>query len=90
MPRDPCGLPLFVCSIPGTSDQVMSKSSDLSIVWRKSSASAQGNCVEVAVTNSILVRDSKNTEGDFLSFSTVGWNTFLQFIVPEERRTSTN
>ncbi|MDF2969255.1 MAG: hypothetical protein K0Q93_3033 [Nocardioidaceae bacterium] len=40
--------------------------------WRKSAYSGGegGNCVELAVTPQVIgVRDSKNTEGDVLTFS---------------------
>jgi hypothetical protein len=46
--------------------------------WRKSGASGQEGCVEVAaVTSSILVRDSKNPHGQMLAFSGQEWLWFL-------------
>jgi predicted secreted Zn-dependent protease len=48
------------------------------VVWRKSSASAQGNCVEVAAAGeSILVRDTKNRAGAVLTFTPAEWQAFL-------------
>jgi predicted secreted Zn-dependent protease len=46
--------------------------------WRKSSASLQGNCVEVAAADDlVLVRDTKNRHGSVLSFSHSEWSAFL-------------
>lgn len=47
--------------------------------WRKSSFSGNsGNCVEVAVTGSAIgVRDSKDRDGNVLSFTPGGWREFL-------------
>lgn len=48
------------------------------VVWRKSSYSEAGNCVEVGCTAQvILVRDSKNRAGPVLSFSKLTWAAFL-------------
>jgi len=49
-------------------------------VWRKSTASAQGNCVEVAnIPQSVLVRDSKqNGDGPMLRFQNDSWVAFIQ------------
>jgi hypothetical protein len=48
------------------------------LAWRKSRASASGNCVEVAAaTDTIYVRDSKAPSAGFLSFTTAEWNAFL-------------
>jgi hypothetical protein len=47
-------------------------------VWRKSSASQSDDCVEVAfVGHSILVRDSKDPAGPFLTFTPAEWSAFL-------------
>ena len=48
------------------------------VKWRKSSASGQEGCVEVAaVRGSILVRDSKAPHGPMLTFSGAEWTRFL-------------
>jgi hypothetical protein len=48
------------------------------IVWRKSSTSGGGNCVEVAfVDESVLIRHSRDPFGLVLSFSHVEWAGFL-------------
>jgi hypothetical protein len=46
--------------------------------WYKSSyTNGQGNCVEVAaLPDRIAVRDSKDTEGPVLVFTTAGWEAF--------------
>ena len=46
--------------------------------WRKSSYSSNGGgeCVEVASTDRVLVRDSKNPEGAKLVFGTNVWRRF--------------
>ncbi len=50
------------------------------ISWRKSSYStAASNCVEVALTSPVGVRDSKNT-GPTLTFPTTAWTRFLAVI----------
>jgi hypothetical protein len=47
--------------------------------WRKSSFSASGNCVEVAVDgHSVLLRDTKeNGAGPVLTFTESEWRAFL-------------
>ncbi|MGW6008819.1 DUF397 domain-containing protein [Streptomyces sp. NPDC055210] len=45
--------------------------------WRKSSASDQGNCVEVAFADHVAVRDSYNPDGALLGFSEYAWHSFL-------------
>ncbi|MEU4421392.1 DUF397 domain-containing protein [Actinoplanes sp. NPDC024001] len=47
--------------------------------WRKSTRSAQGNCVEVSYSNEmILVRDTKaQGEGPTLSFTRGEWSAFV-------------
>jgi hypothetical protein len=49
------------------------------LVWKKSSRSAQGNCVEVAtIPGVILVRDSKNPiDGAALHFAEASWMEFI-------------
>ena len=48
------------------------------IVWRKSTASNSGACVEVAVADgSMLIRDSANPGGPVLRVSTSAWSVFL-------------
>jgi hypothetical protein len=56
------------------------------VVWRKSSASGSGNCVEVAVDDeSILVRDTKaNGAGAVLTFTEVEWQAFLVGVSADE------
>lgn len=52
-------------------------STDL-LVWKKSTASGGGNCLEAANTRtSVLVRDSKNPQGGVLTFSRPEWAAFL-------------
>lgn len=49
-----------------------------SLLWKKSSASGVGNCVEVAKAQEMMfVRDSKNPEGSILAFSTAEWNAVM-------------
>jgi hypothetical protein len=46
--------------------------------FRKSSLSeAVGNCVEVAIIQTVLVRDSKNPEGPILRFTFDEWTAFV-------------
>ena len=48
-------------------------------IWRKSSRSDDGNCVEVALTHEpVLVRDSKNTAGPVLRFAPEQWHAFME------------
>ena len=46
--------------------------------WRKSSYSngQGGDCVEVALDDEILVRDTTDRDGGTLTFSTETWETF--------------
>ena len=50
-------------------------------LWRKSSASGTGNCVEVARPSgdgdSVLVRDSKDPNGAVLRFTGPEWKAFV-------------
>ncbi|MEU8265145.1 DUF397 domain-containing protein [Micromonospora sp. NPDC048999] len=46
--------------------------------WRKSSRSDDGNCVEVAVANDVvLTRDSKDPDGLVLRFAPQRWQSFV-------------
>jgi hypothetical protein len=46
--------------------------------WRKSSYSASGDCVEVAISgDSVWVRDSKRRESPTLEFPSSEWHAFL-------------
>lgn len=48
-------------------------------VWRKSTKSDSGGCVEVAsAARSVLVRDSKNRGGSMLAFPPEAWSAFLE------------
>ena len=49
-------------------------------IWRKSSYSGQGNCVELAGQRSrVLVRDTKQAgAGPVLAFSTPAWRRFAR------------
>jgi hypothetical protein len=46
--------------------------------WHKSSYSGSngGQCIEVAASGRVLVRDSKNPDGGRLVFSTKAWHEF--------------
>jgi len=51
------------------------------LVWRKSSYSASGNCVEVAIQDEVVhIRDSKNPNGGVLSIPSPSWLEFIQAI----------
>ncbi|MFD4643172.1 DUF397 domain-containing protein [Lentzea sp. NPDC058436] len=50
-------------------------------VWRKSSysdATEEGECVEVAFSRDVRVRDSKNADAGTLRFSAPAWRAFVQ------------
>lgn len=50
-------------------------------VWSKSSYSGgteDDNCVEVALADDALVRDSKNPEGAVLTFGSAAWKNFVK------------
>lgn len=54
-------------------------------IWRVSSWSISGECVEVAnIGREVLIRDSKNREGKVLSFSSAAWKHFIE----ESKRTT--
>ena len=49
------------------------------IVWRRSTKSGTGNCVEVAVVGGlVLIRDSANPDGGVLRLSPVAWSALLR------------
>jgi hypothetical protein len=50
--------------------------------WRKSSYSGNGgsDCVEVAATDHVLVRDTKKPAGPALAFTPAGWQAFTRRI----------
>lgn len=55
------------------------------LVWRASTHSGSGDCLEVAITGDdhrdvILVRDSKDMRGPRLSFSRRNWLAFVAFV----------
>ena len=47
-----------------------------SLEWVKSSYSASGNCVQVAVREDVLVRDSHDPPGPVLAFRPDVWRRF--------------
>lgn len=56
----------------------MADSERADIAWRKSTASASGDCVEVSFTQeAVLVRSSQRPFGPRLSFSYSEWAAFL-------------
>lgn len=56
----------------------MPDSNAVALSWRKSSASASGDCVEVAVQNGyVLLRDSKKKRPHLLQFTYPEWECFL-------------
>jgi hypothetical protein len=47
--------------------------------WRKSSYSAEGNCVEVAfLGDGVAIRNSSDRQGPMLVFSSADWRSFLR------------
>jgi uncharacterized protein DUF397 len=53
--------------------------------WRKSTASASTNCVEVAMHGGLIhVRDSKAPAAGHLSFTPAEWDAFLTGVRQEE------
>ncbi len=56
----------------------MAQENTSELAWRKSSASGESNCVEVAVeANLVLVRDSKDRASAVLRFTFAEWSAFL-------------
>ncbi len=46
--------------------------------WRKSTRSGDGNCVQVAVVDGIvLMRNSRNPDGELLAYTPSEWHAFL-------------
>lgn len=47
--------------------------------WRKSSYSGgmNNNCVEVATSGTVQVRDTTDRDGGTLAFGALAWSTFL-------------
>ena len=63
----------------------MTDSEQSDITWHKSTASASGGCVEVAVVDdSVLVRNSRHPLGSVLSFTCQEWVAFLEGVNNEE------
>jgi hypothetical protein len=65
----------------------MSNTDPAALIWRKSSFSESGNCVEVAIpddesahTQLVHIRDSKNPNGGVLSMSSSSWREFTDRI----------
>jgi hypothetical protein len=54
--------------------------SHAALTWRKSGYSGPdgGQCVEVAVSGHVLVRDTKDRAGAVLSFSAETWRNFIK------------
>jgi hypothetical protein len=50
--------------------------------WRKSSYSGSngGECVEIATTEAVLVRDTADRSGPMLTFTAVAWRAFTATI----------
>ena len=52
------------------------------VLWRKSSTSLSGECIEVAGSRStVFVRDSKDRDGPTLAFPGDAWRTFVSGLV---------
>jgi hypothetical protein len=60
----------------------MSNTDNTGLMWRKSSYSANGNCVEVAFQKDgpVLIRDTKHPDGGTLSVSYSAWRELIQKI----------
>lgn len=57
----------------------MAGSQQTDIIWRKSTASGAGECVEVAFADElVLVRSSRDRLGSVLSFSRQEWEAFVE------------
>lgn len=56
----------------------LDRTTEPTVMWRKSTRSADTNCVEVAaVSDVVLVRDSKDPDGPRLILPTSTWQEFL-------------
>ena len=52
---------------------------ELCIMWRRSTKSGSGNCVEVAVVGGVvLIRDSANPDEVVLRLPPMTWSAFLR------------
>jgi predicted secreted Zn-dependent protease len=48
------------------------------VSWRKATRSGSGNCVQVAVVEGlVLVRNSRNPDGELLTYTPGEWHAFL-------------
>ena len=58
-----------------------SRTKRIDIVWRKSTYSVQGECIEIALTaGGVLVRDSKDPDGSILFVCIQAWRAVLSII----------
>ncbi len=55
------------------------------LMWSKSSYSSQGNCVEVAVPDHVLVRDTRDRAGAVLRFAPKVWRRFADQVKVDAR-----
>ena len=63
----------------------MADSEQARILWRKSTASATGNCAEVAFDGDVvLMRHSQNPSGPVLIFSRAEWTAFVTGVLRGE------
>jgi hypothetical protein len=54
---------------------------DTTMKWQRSSFCGDSACVEVAPhRDSVLMRDSKDPDQPYLSFSRADWNTFVDLV----------
>ena len=54
-------------------------------IWRVSSWSAGGNCIEVANRKSVIhVRDTKDRSRGLLSFPAVAWEDFIRAVQTDD------
>jgi hypothetical protein len=57
----------------------VSEPEQASLVWRKSTASADGSCAEVAVGAGVIyIRNSRQADGPFVEFEPREWSAFLE------------